>query len=277
VVPHIPVVIQRLCDKDEQTCFAASNVLCSLSSSAVTPHAATLMEQFETVPGSSRWRLVELFGKFDAAMLSEHVDAITKLMGHVDADVRRRAVEMLGALPDLPAHVAAALPYLEDEDEDCRLSAVEVFGKLPPPALEAHTPAMLARLSDEEECIRMGAVVVLGRLPTAALEPHTATLLARLDDSSWRVRRHTMEVTATLPAAVLAPHVELILRHLEHTDARVREWAVGAFSHLSAALEPSTAGMVAPRVAKALEARMQDEDRRVRERATSLRSRISAS
>jgi hypothetical protein len=84
------------------------------------------------------------------------------------------------------------------------------------------------------------------------------------------------QVTTALPPAQLAAHVDLVLRTLEHTDARVREWAVGAFSHLSAALEPTIATAVAPRASAALEVLLKDEDRRVRERATALIAKMAA-
>ena len=91
-----------------------------------------------------------------------------------------------------------------------------------------------------------------------------------------RVHDLIWQVTTALPPAQLAAHVDLVLRTLEHTDARVREWAVGAFSHLSAALEPTIATAVAPRASAALEVLLKDEDRRVRERATALIAKMAA-
>ena len=205
VTPHVPVVLERLCDDDELTCFAAANVLNSLPSAAIAPHATAIMALFETVPASSRWRVVEVLSKLDATMLSEHVDGIRRLLGHADSDVRRRAVELLGTLPDVEANAAFALPCLEDKDEDCRLSAVELLGKLAPEALAPHLNAVVKRLQDEEECVRMGAVVVIGTLPAATIEPFTATMLSMLEDPSWRVRRHAMEVSVPLHADGL-PH-----------------------------------------------------------------------
>jgi len=90
-----------------------------------------------------------------------------------------------------------------------------------------------------------------------------------------RVHDLIWQVTTALPPAQLAAHVDLVLRTLEHTDARVREWAVGAFSHLSAALEPTIATAVAPRASAALEVLLKDEDRRVRERATALIAKMA--
>jgi HEAT repeat protein len=133
------------------------------------------------------------------------VDGIRRLLGHADSDVRRRAVELLGTLPDVAANAAFALPCLEDKDEDCRLSAVELLGKLAQEALAPHLNAVVKRLQDEEECVRMGAVVVIGTLPAATLQPFTATLLSMLEDPSWRVRRHAMEVSVPLHADGL-PH-----------------------------------------------------------------------
>jgi len=98
----------------------------------------------------------------------------------------------------------------------------------------------------------------------------------RIDAHTRRVHDLIWQVTTALPPAQLAAHVDLVLRTLEHTDARVREWAVGAFSHLSAALEPTIATAVAPRASAALEVLLKDEDRRVRERATALIAKMAA-
>jgi hypothetical protein len=69
-------------------------------------------------------------------------------------------------------------------------------------------------------------------------------------------------------------HADAVLARLDHSDARVREWAIAAFGQLASALDPTHAAAVAPRAAVALEARLQDEDRRVRERAAALRARM---
>jgi hypothetical protein len=66
-----------------------------------------------------------------------------------------------------------------------------------------------------------------------------------------------------------------VLQRLHNTDARVREWALATFAKLAAVLDPPTAAAVGARAAPALQSLLQDDDRRVRERAAWLSAKMA--
>ena len=149
------------------------------------------------------------------------------------------------------------------------------FCELPTPVADERRPARSC-LGYAQGCVRMTAVAVLGDLPEEDLLPLLPRLMQCLDDDFWRVRRHVTEVIIRVPATALAAHADAVLSRLQHTDGRVREWAVATFGRLSAVLEPSAASAIAPRAAELLQPLLEDDDRRVRERAAALCARISA-
>ena len=277
--PHLKHIVMLLSDEEAEICFAAAGLLCSVPSSALAPYTEEVLHQFEKVPNSVRWRVVECLAKIEPSTLALHIAGVAQLIRSSDDDVRRRAVELLANVSDLDKHAAAVLPMIEgDEDEDCRLSAIELLGKLSPPHIEQYRDVLLRVMkSDAEACCRATAVAVLGSMVPSELAQHTALVLACLDDESWRVRRHAMEVLGVLPASVLVSHAERVLDLLDSSDPRVREWGLAAFGKLSSSLDPPTATAIASRLATAIEARLQDEDRRVRERAQALRTRMGGS
>lgn len=289
----LSAVLKSLSHADEEVCFASASVLLAMADAhMLAPHTAELLHHFELAPSSLRWRVAEVVGLLDAATLLPHTAGVVRLLAHADADVRRRAIELLGSsLTEANAEVVdACAKCLTDEDEDCRLSAVELLGRLPAESIDRYVPALLSLVRDDEEgCVRMTAVGVIGQLPTAQLARLAPALIGSLDDAFWRVRRQAMEVLSGLPAAILGDHLDAALERVAHSDPRVREWAVAALSKIMlgrAAAEEAKptetemgplwlADEAGAQAVAALQMVLQDEDRRVRERAAALIKRLS--
>ena len=274
----VPLIVPFI--SDSEVAFQAASLLCVVPPQALLPHVAKILDLFESVPDDMRWRVVEALSKLDPDELGAHGDSVARLMGSSQDDSRRRALELMASLPPavIQQHAPAAISLLDDEDEDCRLGAVELLGGLPPEALAQPPllPALRRVMADDEEgCVRMGAVGALSKLPVGALTALAPDLMARLEDSEWRVRRHVSEVLAGFKADALAPHADAVLQRLGHTDARVREWAIATFAKLASALESDQAADVGARAATALKGLLNDEDRRVRERATWLGAKLA--
>ena len=117
---HLPAIIA--CLDDEETAFGAASLLCSCAgAAALVPHVSAVLRQFEQVPSSARWHVVEALGKLEPAVLSAHAEDIARLLASVDADVRRRAVELMASCPasTLEAHVRST----RLEARPCRAAA----------------------------------------------------------------------------------------------------------------------------------------------------------
>lgn len=277
--PHIPNILASLSDVDKDVCFAAVNLLCCcVHPDAIIPHTQDLLAHFAKAPDSARWRVADVLAMLDDATLGQHASDIVGLCSSESADVRRRAVELMGSIPQqIERHdiLQELLPRLQDEDEDCRLSTLELFDKVSLECLAAHLPAVAGRLEDEEGCVRMTAVGLLGRLPPGQAEPLVPLLMRCLEDDFWRVRRQAMEVLAALPAAVLAPHTQTVVARLGHKDPRIREWAIAALGTLWGTLGPQELRRTSGSAVEALRKLADDDDRRVRERAAALCKRMS--
>ena len=117
-------LVSLLGDDDTDICFCAAGLLSYLSPADLAPLAEGVLGQFDKVPDSARWKIVEVLRNVESATLHLHAAGVIRLLGHSDADVRRRAVELLATMDDVEAFGDAVLPCLKDEDEDVRLSSI---------------------------------------------------------------------------------------------------------------------------------------------------------
>ncbi|KAK3237779.1 copper-transporting ATPase, partial [Cymbomonas tetramitiformis] len=190
-----------------------------------------------------------------------HVGAITARLEHVNAEVRRTAVEAVGRLGEHAApHVGAIAARLEDSDANVRRRRTAAWEA---GSMQRRTMEPVVKWledSDANEVLAVEAVGGSGRLGacsagclepiTARLEhvgcrtPHAGAIAARLDHANASVRCAAVEALGRLMEHA-APHAGGIAARLEDANADERWAAVEAVGRLGEHAAPHVGAIAA--------------------------------
>jgi len=168
--------------------------------------------------------------------LPGHVWAVVPLLEDSDVYVRRAAMQTLGKLePAALAQHQQAIAKAAEENSDAQvqIAARVVMHKLEPAA--GHMDAVAAKLEDPDEDVRYAAVQTLGKLESAALAQHGAALAARLEDFNEFLRLAAVERLGKLEPVALAQHGAALAARLEDSQWLVRQAAVETLGKLDLA------------------------------------------
>jgi len=244
----------------------AGEALAVLGPSPVAPRVAgALVGLLGDGEADVRGRAVSVLGRLGQAT-PEVIEALVGRLGDEEAGVRGRAAEALGWLGQAtPEVVEALVGRLGDEEVDVQGRAAEALGKLGQATSEV-LKTLVGLLGDDDGDVCGRAVVVLGSMGRESSEVIDA-LVDCLDDEGAEV----YEVAAVAAVALMLSRqatpevVEALVGRLGDEEADVRSIAAQAL----VSLEQAT-----PEVVEVLVSRLGDEEAEVRGRAAEALGRL---
>ncbi|MCC3602308.1 MAG: HEAT repeat domain-containing protein [Microcoleus sp. PH2017_29_MFU_D_A] len=142
----------------------------------------------------------------------EAIPGLLKFVEDSDSDVRRRAVDALGAIGS-EAAIHELLKLVEDADRKMRWRVADALGKI---GSEAAIPALLKLLEDLDTNVRWRAADALRQIGTEAAIPE---LFKLVEDSNSDVRQSAANALGQIGAEAAIP---ALLKLAEDSDSYVR-------------------------------------------------------
>jgi HEAT repeat protein len=158
------------------------------------------------------------------------VPALLPLLDSPDADLRYRAVMVLGAIgPEAEEAIPALLSRLEDPDQYLPWSTANALGRIGP-AAKAAVPALKALCSHPQTHVRINAAEALSRI-TGRCGKMVSILIGALEDPDWRVQQ---DVYLKLDEMGSAAHavVPVLVEKLRDRDYPLRHFAADTLAQL---------------------------------------------
>jgi len=233
--PRAAATVARLLeDPDNKVAAAAANGLENLSELAIDPVFGLLSSESADV----RVRAIDVLGRL------RHKGACERLIrGLADSVtwVRIVSAQALGEIGEIQA-APALVRALKDRDAVVRAMAAEALGKLRD--FQA-TMQLLSALGDESDLVRMNALRALGQIGNPAAIPF---LVPALDSPEPGVRCAAIEGLAAMRVTAVLPRLRKMARHWPRgkEPREVREAARLAIDTIGAALEREKALGVPP-------------------------------
>ena len=214
----VPGLIGALKDKEARVRAAAAEALSEFEDPrAIAPLAAMLSDPSTEVKQSS----LEALAHYEDNVLP--AEAIIRLLGDPDADIRHNAAHLAGKLRDRSATGALA-KLVGDPNSDVRQAAIEAIGELREPAAAA---AVMPGLSDSNPDVRQQALNAIESLKAPISE---STLIGLMRDSDSDVRQQAAHLAGDRSVIGAIPTLR---RMLDDPNGDVRESAVDALGNIA--------------------------------------------
>jgi HEAT repeat protein/CRP-like cAMP-binding protein len=154
----------------------------------------------------------------DFFYLASAIQTLTQILGHPDARLRARGVQILGQANDV-RFVRNMVEYLNDADDEVRLEAAVAIerllqGNIPRPIALLVMEHLSKLLSDPVERVRSAALSILGRIDVTESRQ---ILINFLTDSSLQIRETAVEALVLLGK----PAIPAVLPALDSPDLRL--------------------------------------------------------
>eukprot|EP00929_Paragymnodinium_shiwhaense_P058078 TRINITY_DN29092_c0_g1_i2.p1 TRINITY_DN29092_c0_g1~~TRINITY_DN29092_c0_g1_i2.p1 ORF type:complete len:1696 (-),score=382.06 TRINITY_DN29092_c0_g1_i2:399-5486(-) len=223
----------RLRDSDS---FVRQAVIASLKQmgAAAGVAAAELLDDPDPV---MRGHGLDALGELGGEVGALHAAAIADALEDSDAQVRRKAAQVLGQIDEAGvSHIGKLVTRVANCDVGAAESCMESIRRLGD-AAAPYAPTLARRLQDNNATVRRHAAESLGQLGGAA-QPYTMDLARQLqDDGDALVRRACAEALGRLGRASAA-HAAAIASCLRDVDNQVRAKAAEALGQLGIAAQP---------------------------------------
>ncbi|MBP1729120.1 MAG: HEAT-like repeat-containing protein [Deltaproteobacteria bacterium] len=157
-VPNCTAELLALLDAgDERLRYA---VIKTLGMMAATETGPALMGYLQNapLPGNIEYAIIETLGKTGCSAASGMISS--RYLQHPDPDIRRLAVETLGALGDRQS-LAGVASAAKDAHWSVRIAALDVLGRS---GGARELPLLLAAMADRDSLVRKHAILALGDL-----------------------------------------------------------------------------------------------------------------
>jgi len=163
---------------------------------------------------------LEAYSDMEPSQLAEHVEAITWMLDHHSAVVRRTAMEVLSVLPD---YADAISKNITDENMYVRWAAVVALSKLDPADLAKFAELFKERLTDEQKLVRQASVEALGMLEPPELAKHAGSVPPLLQDVVIGVRLSAIQTLGKLLPVDLNNYNDIVLQKVNDSEAVIRK------------------------------------------------------
>jgi hypothetical protein len=274
--PHVPALLRMISDRDNSVSQLALGLLRSLQGSALAEHATAILQLLDLACANVRDRAIALLDMLpppalaalapkvlelvianqlekanawrwanrmlltvDAAVLTQHISLLLRLLDHSTAHVRQIALEVMIRLSPLalaPHAVVVMRMALYDTAMAVRDAAARTLSSVDASVLTAHASVFPEALGHKKTSTRVRALDVLAKLPSAALTPHAEAVALMLGDQEDSVCTHALRAMARLAPAALASLTAAVLRMMSHPCPNVRQSAADTASQLDEAV-----------------------------------------